>query len=79
MQIVLFFSSSSTQQQLHFWPTVSPNHQKRPYPFMSEAPYEDACHVLNAVLRTATGIEAGPPAWAIWPEVSNRGHPLCCM
>lgn len=42
--------------------------------WLEQAPYEDACHVLNAVLRTATGIEAGPPAWAIWPEVSNRGR-----
>lgn len=29
--------------------------------------------MLDAVLRTATGIEQGPPAWAIWPETSNRG------
>ncbi|CAL1133950.1 unnamed protein product, partial [Cladocopium goreaui] len=42
--------------------------------WLEQAPYEDACHVLNAVLRTATGIEPGPPAWAIWPEASNRGR-----
>ncbi|CAJ1390236.1 unnamed protein product [Effrenium voratum] len=44
--------------------------------WLEEAPYGDACRVLNAVLRTATGIEKGPPGWAIWPEVANRGRYL---
>ncbi|CAK9103602.1 unnamed protein product, partial [Durusdinium trenchii] len=42
--------------------------------WLEQAPYADACRVLDAVLRTATGIEQGPPAWAIWPETSNRGR-----
>ena len=41
--------------------------------WLEQAPYADACRVLNAVLCTATGIQEGPPAWAIWPETSNRG------
>ncbi|CAE7637115.1 unnamed protein product, partial [Symbiodinium necroappetens] len=42
--------------------------------WLEEAPYADACRVLDAVLKTATGIEKGPPGWAIWPEAANRGR-----
>ncbi len=42
--------------------------------WLEQAPRADVGRVLNTVLRTATGVEEAPAAWAVWPEKANRGR-----